>query len=438
MSSEGPAFPVSVSDLHFPSAAVSVSQLLSSLRRSALSVTNRLRSVEADARFVHEVADHYELPLIANERCGSWYIDPAQKAASAYFKSTDGHTGQWNFSLRRLNLQILSLARDHGGCIIVDSTRRGKLMPDALSKTIPIWCAVLNRTLFPTEPALHPVQFPPNFLTASEEAQIEKRIDGFVKALQELKLDLKQLTQDLGQPIQIAWANQSYFYPTALQKGEKYNLFVLCSASRRVHGAEASEGAPVFWENKDLLLATEESELPDVIKELMHSHGKADTGRQAALLRPSSNLYITQAFGASGEYGDYDLVISCNDKPPESGSSANRLDLGCGPHKIGSRDLRSALGKVIDFVEKHFNTDASQSLLVACETGKDLSVGTLLAIICRFYDDNGKFVDKQPQNHIDKQFIRQRLAWIITSKPDANPSRATLQSVNAFLLQRPD
>jgi tRNA A64-2'-O-ribosylphosphate transferase len=106
---------LSVSDIEFPSAAVSVSQLLSSLRRAALSVSNRLRSIEADARFVRDVADHYALPLVANERCGSWYIDPAQKAGSAYFKSTDGHAGEWSFSFRRLNLQILSLAREHGG-----------------------------------------------------------------------------------------------------------------------------------------------------------------------------------------------------------------------------------------------------------------------------------------------------------------------------------
>ena len=29
--------------------------------------------------------------------------------------------------------------------ILVDSTRRGKRMPDALSKTVPIWCAVMSR-----------------------------------------------------------------------------------------------------------------------------------------------------------------------------------------------------------------------------------------------------------------------------------------------------
>ena len=28
---------------------------------------------------------------------------------SAYFKSTDGHTGEWSFSLRRLNLQLFEV-----------------------------------------------------------------------------------------------------------------------------------------------------------------------------------------------------------------------------------------------------------------------------------------------------------------------------------------
>lgn len=37
----------------------------------------------------------------------------------------------------------------HGGAIVVDSTRRGKDFPDSLLKTIPIWCAVLNKVLFP-------------------------------------------------------------------------------------------------------------------------------------------------------------------------------------------------------------------------------------------------------------------------------------------------
>jgi tRNA A64-2'-O-ribosylphosphate transferase len=57
------------------------------------------------------------------------------------------------------------------------------VMPDALAKTVPIWGAVLNRTLFPDKPAMHAVQFPPSYLGASEESEIEKRIDGFVKSM---------------------------------------------------------------------------------------------------------------------------------------------------------------------------------------------------------------------------------------------------------------
>ena len=62
----------------------------------------------------------YKLPCIANERCGSWYIPPQLKAGSAYFKSTDGHHGQWGFSTRRLNLHILEVIGEKGGWVSYD------------------------------------------------------------------------------------------------------------------------------------------------------------------------------------------------------------------------------------------------------------------------------------------------------------------------------
>ncbi|RAQ67520.1 tRNA a64-2'-o-ribosylphosphate transferase [Aspergillus flavus] len=473
MGGDSDPFPVSVSSLHFPSKEQTISQTLSSLRRSALSITNRLRSIESDANFVREVADYYDLPLVANERCGSWYIPPEAKAGSAYFKSTDGHTGQWDFSFRRLNLQILPISRKHGGCIIVDSTRRGKLMPDALSKTVPIWCAVINRALFPSDTAYHPVQFPPNFLGASEESQIEHRIDDFVKSLKDLKLDLDDLKQKLGKPIRVAWANRSYFHPTDLRKGDAYNLFVLCSASKRVHGAEMSEGGyiqgagddsegwahgltpPVFWEHKSTLAATGEEDLPELIVELVEEHRKQDGRQQATLITPTRNLYISPTDPQLNGGGTYDLVIDCNGNPEASEGNSKRLNLGCGVSKLGSRDLRKHLHQVLAFTSSQLESNPSQSMLVTCESGKDLSAGALLAILCLCYDDEGKYPYVQSQsghanhatgnfagshakNKIDKQFIRQRLAWIVSSKHDVNPSRATLQSVNAFLMERPD
>ena len=68
-------------------------------------------------------------------------------------------------------------------CIIVDSTRRGKRMPDALSKTVPIWCTVINRLLFQERHDSHKLRIPPEAVGASEHAQIESRINGFVEEI---------------------------------------------------------------------------------------------------------------------------------------------------------------------------------------------------------------------------------------------------------------
>lgn len=103
-------------DLIFsPQANHNFSKTLGELKRSALSIHNRLASIQHDAVFAKQVADAYGRPLIANERCGSWYIDPATKAGSTYFKSTDGHTGVWKFSLRRLNLHLLKVIGANDG-----------------------------------------------------------------------------------------------------------------------------------------------------------------------------------------------------------------------------------------------------------------------------------------------------------------------------------
>jgi tRNA A64-2'-O-ribosylphosphate transferase len=96
----------------------SFNKILGELKRSTLSIPNRLHSIKQDANFVSQVASAYELPLIANERCGSWYVSPEQKKQSAYFKSTDGHMSQWSFSLRRLNLQVLETTGEFGGYVL--------------------------------------------------------------------------------------------------------------------------------------------------------------------------------------------------------------------------------------------------------------------------------------------------------------------------------
>ena len=56
-------------------------------------------------------------------------------------------------------------------------------MPDALSKTIPIWVTVMNCVLFPDAKDSHKLHTPANIVSASEHAQIEARLQDFVDAL---------------------------------------------------------------------------------------------------------------------------------------------------------------------------------------------------------------------------------------------------------------
>jgi tRNA A64-2'-O-ribosylphosphate transferase len=117
--------PSTISDLIFSEQANhNFSKTLGELKRHTLSIRNRLQSILEDASFVHQVFTAYGRPLIANERCGSWYIDPENKDGSAYFKSTDGHTGVWAFSTRRLNLHLLETIGKHDGFVQEAGLRR--------------------------------------------------------------------------------------------------------------------------------------------------------------------------------------------------------------------------------------------------------------------------------------------------------------------------
>ena len=86
-----------------------------STRTSPLSLRARLQSIRTDSEFVRRAAFHYGLPVLANERCGSWYVPCDLRAGVTYFKSTDGHKGQWTFSLTRSNQDALKIVGDHGG-----------------------------------------------------------------------------------------------------------------------------------------------------------------------------------------------------------------------------------------------------------------------------------------------------------------------------------
>ncbi|KAI1466469.1 initiator tRNA phosphoribosyl transferase [Daldinia caldariorum] len=451
-----------------PQANHNFSRILSDLKRSNLSISNRLRSIREDADFVSEVASAFTRPLIANERCGSWYIPPANKAGSAYFKSTDGHTGQWRFSTRRLNLNLLAIIGENDGCIIVDSTRRGKRMPDALSKTVPIWCCVLNHVLFPETPAFHELYTPPNTVSRSEHTQIEARIPEHVASLRELGINMDVLRRELKKPLRPMWVTQESQLLQTDQIFDDFHPVICCTSSRRVLGGEMSEGGyiqgagddtenwalgltpPVFWRHEDILLSTPEADLPDLVRSLVANSAVDVNAPGPREVAPSLFVSCLPFTEPSTSSSTCTVIIHSNTTDPSTWvKSPSFMEVGVGKHKRASRNLRLALPNINDFVRRFLQRepDSNSSLegsatsssekrriLIACETGKDLSVGIALALLCQNFDSEGNLKpDAQPSGHT-KSDIRVKLSRIMTAFPEANPSRATLQSVNSYLM----
>lgn len=541
---------------------------LSRLRKSTLSIPNRLRSVLTDAHLIESLFgclnrlcpldlnsstptgeftytcddsgdDYFKngkakrlWALIPNERSGSWPLDPrlklrSQRAylsstltvqpiisastqrdfpiptcqsqsqpVSAYLKSTDGHINQWAFSLRRLNLPVLTLLGHNYGAVLIDTTRRGKTYPDALRRTVPIFTCVWNHVLFSHLISTGICGFQSCNLDASEIAQIEARIPTFVSDLKGLGLDFEKIRNQTKRPIRCVWVSApasgddqlkraTYSLAVAInQERRKWkdvkdvdgvSILVCCSASRRVAGAEMSEDgyiqgsgddsegwshgltAKLFWDNKDELMTAVDSgeEMEELVKNLVLQSAMAGSASSITLIKPTINLFLgtTTNDGHRTTPSEFELIINCDGAAGQE-PDTKMVSLGCKSGKLGSKMLRDKLAGVKQGAEALFQQNSNAKIFVTCSTGKDLSVGVVLMLLCTFYSENGKSscvifqsttnmfpgsVELNPSQNqiIDKQFVKQRLAWVSTMKPDTNPSRATLQAVNSFLMERP-
>ena len=123
--------------------------------------------------------------------------------------------------------------------------------------------------------------------------------------------------------------------------------------------------------------------------------------------------------------------------------SPRRFEIGLGKQKIGSRNLRQALPAIVSFLRSYMDGVSGSDRLsfhvtIACSTGSDLAVGVALALHCLMKPgDNGDGIPtlQTPETcPMTKAIIKSNTAAIMVRFPEANPSRATLQSVNSFLM----
>ncbi|GAB5590671.1 tRNA A64-2'-O-ribosylphosphate transferase [Umbelopsis nana] len=408
-------------------------KLSEQIRRDHKNIYNRLKSIQEDADFVSEISTlfpHYGLVADtpfdpeANERCGSWYIEPQQgrKHVSAYFKSTDGHTGQWKFNLRRMNLQLIDVIADTGGCIIVDSTRRGKRLPDALSKTIPIWCAVINRAinirgLSPEhwDAQLHTL---PSIISSSEHSQIAALIDEFALNFLRTGVDVEEIYHKLKKPLRPLWFTPQSSFLDSPDYSDSPFLPVIClSASQFVEGgSQARNGymyvqgsgddeeawsmgltAPMFWRHHEELLSSDAATCEQLAPQIASSN--KDFSEQDAA-KTQSYSYVGTSKIAIGSWKSsepplcwdhFDIVVNCTDQDiPENNHEKYRgryLQLKIPSGKKGQHILFEYIPTAIDFCKEPILS--GKSVLVHCTEGKDRAVGIALALLVQFYDTHG-------------------------------------------------
>ncbi|KAK9470565.1 tRNA A64-2'-O-ribosylphosphate transferase [Dipodascopsis tothii] len=447
---------------------VSFASASKSLRKDSRSIRNRLNSIAHDSTFVSAVANAFDLPLVANERCGRWYIPPENIMDSVYFKSTDGHTHQWDFSTRRLNLHILDTIIQFNGVILVDSTRRGKLMPDSLSKTVPIWCTVINRALFSGK--LQDDHDALKFYTSdlavskSETAQISERINRWVERLKSCGADLAELRSKLTKPLRAIWITTKSILPQVKPEYEDFYPVVLCTASHmvldgasRMNGYTYVQGAAddhelwaenitptLFWNNKSALIGISDDEILDRLKHIVEHQSPSNISDTLDITQIGlTDIYVCNRASlvlAVEKDKTFTHIIDVSTPPAVTDTTptiTKVLNLPLQSGKLGSRKLRIYLPQILSFFEGFASASSEEKsckIIVACDTGSDFSIGIVLAILCLNYDDAGRRLTARNTHRLDKELIRQRFNFISSFKPKVNPSRATLQSVNAFLM----
>ncbi len=388
------------------------------LKQAARSPYHRLHSIAHDARFVEQVQRAYALPLIANERCGSWYVPPSRLAHKVCFKSTDGHAGTRTFSLRRLNLHLLDVIQVHGGAIVVDSTRHGKRIPDALSKTIPIWAAVINRcNSFHTQ-----VACPAWAVSAQEQAGIQDDVEKWTEDF--ASLGVTPLCLD--KPIQLVYATT--WMPLEVPCSEAYTLVLLTASMPHEEGTRIQDftyvqgaaddqeswtglTATSFWKNKDDYLSMTEHELHVALQ------GQHDDTEGSPLFQVCHGLYLGR-LPSLPPLTKADCVLHLGTgTPPTSEATCMCIPLGRG--KAGSRRLRASMPRILAAME---GWRGRRIFLVGDDGGGDLAAAVAVAYLCC------------EQGTRSKLGILQQLARITTLHPSISPSRASLNAVRSFLV----
>jgi len=138
-------------------------------------------------------------------------------------------------------------------------------------------------------------------------------------------------------------------------------------------------------------MSTSEDELPSFISTLLEKQKNVVGTSKAITIQPTDWLFAATLDILSGtEVKSLDLLITCGEAsqlPPMPASRPKHIHLECRKGKLGSRDLRQQLSKITGLLN---DAGTFTNIYVSCPTGKDLSIGVILVILCLYTTENGK------------------------------------------------
>lgn len=339
--------------------------------------------------------------------------------------------------------------------------------PDALAKTVPIWCAVLNsasalRHGTPTDDA--PLTVPTDVVSASERAQIEARIPAWVDTLLRSDWAIPVLTKPLV-PVFVDPSARGGLPPNAAA----VHLLVLASASAvdpvpGQNGAHYVQGAGddheswaqgltphLFWQHRTELLARGQNRaeqaacIAHILEKERHRVPWLGGPEQDVTWIGATHLALAaRAPNAdlSKERKTYGLVVHCTQAPTDA---PHVLQLGIPDGKRGAVEFGHALPQAIVGRGTHQDaiTQALQSsahgVFLCCTDGCHASGALAVAVLAASFDEHRALIPTDDARSVHraqltKDAVRRRLQWVLTASPHLAPSRAYLQRVNACLL----
>ncbi|KAI8848889.1 initiator tRNA phosphoribosyl transferase-domain-containing protein [Chytridium lagenaria] len=338
------------------------------IRKDTRNILNRLRSIDHDATFISQISRHLpHLPLIANERCGSWYINPTQAyPQSVYFKSTDGHYNNWDFNMRRLNRHILDVIAVHEGGFHTP----WKKTPDSLAKTIPIWCATINTA-----------------------------IDMHAK---------KKLGYESSYPPFICFTNRARTSNLIFPYSPK-NPFVLtgwvllCARVGDDHEAWGMGLDPVsFWNNRERLMEVASAEECEAIVKKLVKEKEGDVETEGDGKESFSWIGETGIAIGNRKSGDpttcwshFNAVVNCGaPEYPTHTAAKNYLYLPIPEGKKGQHAFYEHIPTALAFIMTHLQN--KDKVLIHCMQGKDRSVAIALCVLVNGMGSDGVFDLERP------------------------------------------